>query len=78
VTARDLEAIARQNRIEQMIERAFEQARSVAQRVKSVVQRRHELIRELRFRKQQAKARKIDNAGFLEAEISLSVIWADR
>jgi hypothetical protein len=40
VTARDLEAIARQNRIEQMIERAFEQARSVAQRVKSVVQRR--------------------------------------
>jgi ribosome maturation protein Sdo1 len=60
VTARDLEAIGRQNRIEQMIERAFEQARSVAQRVKSVVQRRHELIRELRFRKQQAKARKIE------------------
>jgi conjugative relaxase-like TrwC/TraI family protein len=60
VTARDLEAIARQNRIEQMIERAFEQARSVAQRVKSVVQRRHELIRELRFRKQQAKARRIE------------------
>jgi len=60
VTARDLEAIARQSRIEQMVERAFEQARRVAQRVKSAVQRRHELIGELRFKKQQAKARKIE------------------
>jgi hypothetical protein len=60
VTARDLEAIARRNRIEQIVERAFEQARRVAQRVKSTLQRRHELISELRFKKQQGKARKIE------------------
>jgi hypothetical protein len=60
VTARDLEAIARQSRIEQMVERAFEQARRVAQRLKSAVQRRHELIGQLRFKKQQVKARKIE------------------
>jgi hypothetical protein len=34
VTARDLEAVARRNRIEQIVEQAFEQARRVAQRVK--------------------------------------------
>jgi hypothetical protein len=60
VTARDLEAVARRNRIDQTVERAFEQARRVAQRVKSAVQRRHELIGELRFKKQQGKARKIE------------------
>ena len=60
VTARDLEAIARQNRIEQIVERAFEQARRVAQRVKSAVQRRRELVGELRFKKQQATARRIE------------------
>jgi hypothetical protein len=60
MTARDLEAVARRNRIEQIIERAFEQARRVAQRVKSTVQRRPELISELRFKKQQGKARKIE------------------
>jgi len=56
VTARDLEAVARQNRIEQMVERAFEQARRVAQRVKSAVQRRREMIRELRLKKRRAEA----------------------
>ena len=56
VTARDLEAIARQNRIEQVVVRAFEQARRVAQRVRSAVQRRHELIAELRFKRRQVKA----------------------
>jgi hypothetical protein len=60
VTARDLEAVAPRNRIEQIVERAFEQARRVAQRVKSSVQRRHELISELRFQKQQRKARQIE------------------
>ncbi len=60
VTARDLEAVARRNRIEQIVERAFEQARRIAQRVKSTAQRRHELISELRFKKQQGKARKIE------------------
>ena len=60
VTARDLEAVARRNRIEQIVERAFEQARRVAQRVKRVAQRRHELISELRFTKLQAKAQKIE------------------
>jgi hypothetical protein len=60
VTARDLEAVARRNRIEQIVERAFDQARRVAQRVKSTVQRRRELISELRFKKQQGKARKIE------------------
>jgi hypothetical protein len=59
-TARDLETIARQDRIEQIVKRTFEQARRVAQRVKSAVQRRHELISELRFKKRQVKARKID------------------
>jgi len=60
VTPRDLEALARQNRIEQIVERAFEQARRVAQRVRSAVQRRHELISELRFKRRQVKARKIE------------------
>jgi hypothetical protein len=72
VTARDLEAIARQNRIEQIVERAFEQGRRVAQRVKSAVQRRHELISELRFKKQQAKARKIEQKGSRGPSMSLA------
>jgi hypothetical protein len=60
VRAGDLEAVARRNGIEQIVERAFEQARRVAQRVKSTVQRRHELISELRVKKEQGKARKIE------------------
>jgi hypothetical protein len=60
MTARDLEAVARRNRIDQIVERALEQARRVAQRVRSAVQRRHELIGELRFKRRQVKARKIE------------------
>src|SRR5258706_15329788 len=59
VTARDLEAIARQNRIEQMVERAFEQARRFAQRVTRAMRRRHELIRELRLGKRRIQTRRM-------------------
>jgi hypothetical protein len=72
VTARDLEAVARRNRIEQIVERAFEQARRIAQRVKSTAQRRHELISELRFKKQQGKARKIEQKRGHGPSISLA------
>jgi len=60
VTARDLEAVARRNRIEQIVERAFAGARRFTRRVKSAVEQRRDLISELRFKKQQTKARKIE------------------
>jgi conjugative relaxase-like TrwC/TraI family protein len=59
MTARDLEAIARQNKIEQMVERAFGQARRFAQRVTRAMRRRHELIRELRLGKRRIQTRRI-------------------
>jgi len=59
VTARDLEPIAGENRIEQMVERAFEQARRFAQRVTRAMRRRHELIRELRLGRRRIQTQRL-------------------
>ncbi len=59
VTARHLEGIACQNRIEKMVERAFEQARRFAQRVTHATRRRHELIRELRLGNRRIQTRRM-------------------
>jgi hypothetical protein len=59
VTARDLEALARLNKIGQIVERAFKEARRVAQRINSAVQRRHELIGELRLGKRRIQTQRL-------------------